>query len=1166
MKKVRRPEDFLIKLMRITFIQCMLAGLFAGITWANDGRAQSALSQKVTVDIRNEEIKTIFAQLEKQTNARFIFSSKLIQSDRRASVKVKNGSLSAVLDALLKPLELHYNIKDDLIVIKPDHAPATEEAVSEEIPVVEISAATADKSISGLVKDEAGAGLPGVSVVLKGTQTGTSTDEKGNFSLSVPNGEHVLIFSFVGFLSQEIAVPSGQSTLDITLKVDNKALEEVVVVGYGTQKRESLTGSIATVTSKDIERVHGGATVSSGLAGKIPGVTFRMPDGRPGASANIQIRNMGNPLFVIDGIQQDAGQFNNLSPNDIESISVLKDASAAIYGVRAANGVVVVTTKRGKMGAKNTVSLDAYTGWQNWSRFPNVVNDSYQWMHGKAEAEMNQYGRTSITQAELDKYRAGTERGYQTFNWKDFIIQKNSPLSSLNLNMTGGSDKINYYISATRLHQNSVLGREFTFDRTNIQSNVDAKITDRLKLGVQINGRIEKRDQPGIPGGDDYWLPRFAILRNRPFERPYANDNPEYLNDIKHNETNWAYNNKKLGGYWTEYWRVLQTNFSVEYQIPGVKGLSARGMYSYYIADRVMNGHEYTYKAYTYNPTDDSYTVTGGSTNPWRERGTKKVMRNVYQGQLAYNNTFGKHTVGATFVSEWQDEQTQEQWVHAVPATNVLPLIYFPTMDTYNDTDVELARIGYIGRVNYDYAGKYYVEVSGRRDASWKFAPDRRVGFFPSASAGWRISEEEFFKKVIGERSVLDDLKFRASYGILGDDNILFDNDPNRPLSPYAYLPGYDYNKGNVILSGNAVVTSRDKGQIINNISWFKSKILDVGADFSFLGTKITGSVDYFYRLRTGLLGRKYDILVPSELGYSLPDENVNSDSQRGWEAALTYNGKSGNVNFSIGGNVSFSRTRFEDSYKPIFNNSWDRYRNSKENRYSNIFWGYEAIGQFESAQQIAEYPVNIDGQGNRTLLPGDLMYKDINGDQVINGLDERPIGYNATGQPNVNFGLNFSVSWKGVAFNADFSGGGMYSWNQNYEQRWPYQNEGALNSIFLDRWHRADPFDVNSEWIPGKYPALRYNDGGHSNYKNSTFWLHNVKYIRARTIELSYSLPKSILEKLRLQRARFYINGYNLFSIDNLKEYGIDPEIQDDNGLQYPQSKFVNVGINLSI
>jgi TonB-linked SusC/RagA family outer membrane protein len=1022
--------------------------------------------------------------------------------------------------------------------------------------VVQIT--TVDRTITGTVTEESGTGLPGVSVILKGTQTGANTDAGGKFSINAPDGPATLVFSFVGFLSKEVLVTAGQTNVSVTMVVDSKALEEVVVVGYGTQKKESLTGAIAIVTAEDLDRVRGGATVSSALAGKIPGVTFRMPDGRPGANAAVQIRNMGSPLYVIDGIQQDEAQFNNLSQNDIESLSILKDASAAIYGVRAANGVVVVTTKRGKAG-KNTVSLDAYTGWQNWTRFPEVVNDSYQWQLARAEGQINQSGTTSLTPAELAKYQQGTEPGYQSFNWKDFIVQPNAPLTSVNLNMSGGSDKIKYYVSGTRLKQFANLGREFTFERSNLQSNLDANITNNLKIGIQVSGQIKVQDNPGIPGGDDYNLPRVAILRNRPMERPYANDNPDYLNDIKHNETNWAYNNKKLGGYATDIRRILQSNMYAEWDIPFVKGLKARGMYSYFIEDQKLDGHEYTYVAYTYNPLDESYNVTGGSSNPWRERRNRKTIRNIYQGQLTYNKTFGQHEIGGTFVAERQEERDQNQWIRSVPSTNVLPLIYFANVVAFQDADDQWARIGYVGRATYNYANRYYLEGSFRRDASWKFAPDRRVGFFPSASAGWRISDEQFVKNIIGERSALDDLKLRASYGILGDDNV--------GIGPYDYLPGYNYNQGNAILSGNSIVTSRNKGQIINNITWFKSKILDIGADFSLFGTKVTGSFDYFDRVRTGLRGRKYDVLVPSELGYNLPDENVNSDSQRGWETALVYNNKKGAFGYQIGGNFSFSRSRFKSFYKPIFDNSWDQYRNSQVNRYKDIFWGFETDGQFQTQQQIAEHPVNIDGQGNRTLLPGDLIYRDINGDGIISAFDQRPIGYTTQGAPNINVGLNFALTWKQFTFNADFSGGGLYSWNQNSQQRWAFHNDGALNSLFLDSWRRADPFDRNSAWTPGTYPPLRYNDQTHSNYnRSSDFWLHNVRYLRARTLELSYSLPKQILDKMKMSRARVYINGYNLFSIDNTKKFNTDPEIANDNGLQYPQNKFVNIGVNLSL
>ena len=301
-------------------------------------------------------------------------------------------------------------------------------------------------------------------------------------------------------------------------------------------------------------------------------------------------------------------------------------------------------------------------------------------------------------------------------------------------------------------------------------------------------------------------------------------------------------------------------------------------------------------------------------------------------------------------------------------------------------------------------------------------------------------------------------------------------------------------------------------------------------------------------------------------MGYGLPDENVNSDAQYGIEGALSYSTNFGEVSFNVAGNASISRSKFLESYKPRFDNSYQQYRASSENRYNTIFWGYTALGQFQSQEEIDNYPVDVDGRGNSTLLPGDLIYKDVNGDGRIDGYDETPIVYNNY-NPLINFGFSLSAAYKGFDLRADFSGASGYSWNQNWEQRWAYQNNGALNKIFLDRWRRTDPFDVNSEWIPGKYPALRYNDGGHSNYnKNSTFWLHNVTYLRARTLELGYSLPDDLLKKINVSRARFYVNAYNLFSIDNLAEYGIDPEISDENGLQYPQNKFINVGVNLSL
>lgn len=1145
MKKRLRIHDLIHRVMRISFYQLLFATLFSTIAFAATSDAQEVLNQKISLDAKQQTIDKVLVQIEQMADVKFMYSSTLISSFRKVSVQAKDEPLGKVLTTLLSPLNLHYQVSGRQIVL--NRLQESEKAIESVSQVVKIS---------GTVTDDKGVPLPGVSVKLKGTSTGATTDATGNFAFNIPDYSGTLIFTYVGFASREVEI-NGKSTINVILQSSSTSLNDVVIVGYGTQKKESLTGAIASISANDIGAVHGGSTVSAGLAGKIPGVSFRMSDGRPGSNATIQIRNMGTPLYVIDGIQQDETQFNNIAPNDVESITVLKDASAAIYGLRAANGVVVVTTKRGKLGARNTINVNAYRGWQNWSRFPKGTN-AHEWMLGKADAEMNQYGKTSITPEELEKWKQGTEPGYKSFDWYKFIVKNNAPLTQMNLNFSGGSDRISYYVSATHLKQYSVLGREFTFERTNIQSNIEARVSDNFKIGAQINGRIETRDQPGVPGGDDYWAARFAIMRNTPIERPYANDNPAYPNNIGHNNENWAVQNKKLSGYWRNDWRVLQTNLNAEYQFP-VKGLTARALYSYYYGNEVMNGHEYTYDVYTYFPADSTYRKSGGSSNPYRERRNRTVTSPTIQVQLNYNRSFGDHTIGATVVAERIKKRDITNYLHSVPSINDLPLIYFSTMDQYDDADSTIARLGYIGRLNYNYKNKYFLELSARRDASWKFDPNRRWGTFPAVSGGWRVTEEKFMRSLVS-RKALGDLKIRASYGKLGDDDV-------GVINAYSYLAGYNYNSSTVILDGNAVIGSRNKGVPIRNISWFISKTFDVGADFSTLNDKVSGTIDYFNRKRTGLLGVKYDILVPSELGYLLPFENVSSDQVSGGEFSLGYRGKINDLNFNIGGNVSYARTKNLSSYKPVFNNSLDHFRNSKEQRYSNTFWGYETVGQFQSQEEINNYHVNVDGFGNKTLLPGDLIYKDQNNDGVINNDDQRAIGYGTGRNPIVSFGFSLSASWKGFDARADFSGGGGYSFNRKWEMRNPYQNNGnLLAEIYNDRWHREDPFDKNSKWIPGKNPALRFNDSEHSNYKpDSDFWLVNVRYLRARTLELGYSVPKAIISRVKIEKARVYVNGYNLFSIDNMGKHGLDAEIVDDNGLTYPQSKFVNVGFELS-
>jgi TonB-linked SusC/RagA family outer membrane protein len=1035
--------------------------------------------------------------------------------------------------------------------------------------------------ITGTVTSDNGEQLPGASVVIVGTTKGTTTNSKGAFVIEVLATDK-LKFSLIGFLSKEIVV-GNQTNIDLILDFDDRSLDEVVVIGFGTQKKESVTGSIAVITSKDIERVHAGSTVSSGLAGKIAGVTFRQADARPGSAASIQIRNMGIPLFIIDGIQQDQGQFNNIAPNDIESISVLKDAaSAAVYGARAANGVVVVTTKKGTGETK--INFDANYGFQNYFRYPKALTSSYDYLYYRADAELNGVynggtGKgTAITQELLNGYKAaqngdlsGPNAAYKSFDWQKYIFEDNAnaPMATYNVNFSGGSEKVNYYVSATNLNQKSNLGKEWNFNRTNFQSNVTAKPNKNLSINMNINGRLETRTNPGVPGGDDYNLPSQAILRNTPLERPFANDNPKYLSDLGgHAATNYAFLNETLGGKFKQNWRVLTTGLTAEYSVPAIKGLKFKGNFSHYVADLLYDNHEYTFITYGYNATNNTYFDNGkGSTNPWREREQRKEFNTTTQGLVTYDNKFGKHTIGSTFVAERIFLKSLRNWIHSVPISNNLPLIYFPTVDRYDDSENSQASIGYVGRVSYDYADKYYVEASARRDSYYIFDPVKRVGYFPSVSAGWRLTEEPFMKKLLKNENILSDFKLRGSYGLLGDNRNI--------VAPYAYLPGYNYNVTTNVLDGQALLTSRDKGLPTNLLSWTQSLITDIGIDFGMFNNKLTGTIEYFYRKRTGLPGTRNDILLPSELGYSLPQENLRSDAQYGEELSLSYQNNFRNVKFNFGGNIGYTRSKNLISFNPIFSNSLDQYRNSTENRLSRIDWGYEVQGQFSSQEQINNYKVNIDGQGNKTLIPGDLIYKDQNGDGKIDSFDERPIGYggfgNTTVNPNINFGFTVGASYKSFTFQADFSGGSGLTWFQNNEMRWAFQNGSAsggnLNTIFLDRWHRSDVYDLNSAWIPGKFPANRFDPkNGHSNYAaNSDFWMTDVKFFRARTMEFAYTIPSKYLNVFKLKNARVYLNGYNLFSFDNLKSLNVDPEISNTNGIQAPQNRIVNFGFNLS-
>jgi len=1025
--------------------------------------------------------------------------------------------------------------------------------------------AFAQNQVTGHVADATGEPIIGANVTVKGTTVGTITDIDGNFTLEVGSTDGTLVVSFIGYKSAEAAI-KGKSPINVILQEDTETLDEVVVVGYGTQNRKSLTGAISDVKSESLTRSVS-TTTAGALSGKIAGISTRATDARPGKGINLEIRNMGTPLFVIDGIpyggntgndwlvnSEVSGKdvFNSLNIEDIESITVLKDASAAIYGLRASNGVVLVTTKKGKKNEKVSINVNGYYGWQNLTRFPELAN-AEQYTRGLAEAAQNrgEDPNSVYTKEELAKWAAGTEKGYKSYDYYDMIMRKNVPQYHVNASVTGGSERTNYYLSVAHTNQEAMMP-DFNYQRTNFQLNLDTKITNRFTIGAQVSGRYEKTNDVGLPGGDGYYSAILAIFRMRPIDSPYANDNPNYIRNIDsyRNGYNPAAFRRDIAGYKDSMTRYANINAYAQYDFGF--GLTAKATFSYGYTNSRFDGYQYAYQIYTYDEASDTYNGTNAA-GRWRLQIDRSVPTRYMQLQLNYNKQIKDHNISAVLGYEASDYDWSKKTYGTEPSTDYLPLLQMDEINSFGDEWSYEARAGWLARVNYDYAHKYLIELLARYDGSYLYAPSQRWGFFPGASIGWRISEENFFAPL---KSVVDDLKIRASIGQTGTES---------GVSLFGYLSGYNWNQGSAVLDGEYVTGLNQRGLPVTNLSWTKNTTKNIGFDLTMFGSRLTISADAFRKDITGVPAARYDVLLPSEVGYSLPNENLNKQAYIGAEAMATWTDHIGDFNYRVSGNITFSRYRNIESYKPRFSNSWDEYRNSSEDRWGGIYWGYQVIGQFQSEEEIKNYPVNLDGQGNTTLLPGDLIYKDVNNDGVINSMDERPIGFPEGWAPILSFGGNIGLEWKGIDLNIDFSGGAMQGWRQNYELTNAYHNGGNSPAYLLeDRWHRLDLYDPESEWVPGRYPAIRNGEFAYNN-KNSDFWLHNVHYLRISNLEIGYSLPTWMLKPIHAQKVRIYGSVSNLCSFDNVHQYGIDPEITAAAAVVYPQQRTFLVGFNVT-
>lgn len=1016
-------------------------------------------------------------------------------------------------------------------------------------------------TVTGIITDSNDEPLIGVSIRVQGTSQGTVTDINGKFSISNVPPNAKLEVSYVGMQTQVVEI-NGRSSINVILKEETEALEEVVVVGYGIQKKASLTGAVSAITNKEIVSTKN-ENLQNMLAGKIAGLRITQNSSEPGQyNTYMDIRGFGSPLVVIDGVPRN--NISRLNPEDIENISVIKDASGAVYGSRAANGVIIITTKKGDKTGLPNINYSGYMSWQKPSNYPDLV-DAADWMILYNEKLKHNVDNSNVvprySAEEIESYRNGTNL---STNWKKAVMRTTAPATQHILSATGGNNFISYFTSIGYLNQGSFLKTNaINYDKYTLRSNISAKITEELLLDVNLSGLLDERQSSPYGSNDivrSMWL-------HRPMDKIYYDEESR-----KYAMMDWnvivnpvAMMDKDLVGNNSYKSKWFQSNLSLTYLIPFLEGLSVKAMYSY---DYTLNDNkEYSKSFSLFLPNGTEYKAnTKISGNSSISRYFYGKDADLWQLQIAYEHQFGDHSISAMNLfenSHYQGDNFYGTRYLVLP----LPQIFAGISEnqeikqsTGSGSLYDYANLASVGRVSYDFKSKYLAEFSYRYEGSSKFPENSRWGFFPSISGGWRISEENFWKNL--SLNFVDNLKLRASYGITGDDSAL----------SYQFISGYQYPASGsprglpagYVFGDKFVSSSSNTGLANREITWYKSKIFNIGADFSAWNGLLGATIDYFDRNRSGLLATRIQSL-PGIVGASLPQENLNSDQTRGFEIELSHTNRISDLSYQIKGNISYTRTKTKHYEMAELGNSYLNWRNNVNERYNNIWWGYEGNGRITSWDEIYYNPVYI-GRGS---ILGDYEYLDWNEDGWINDLDVHPIATNAQ-VPLINYGFSFNAQWKGWDLTMLWQGSGkkyVIPREFLYEPLW--SNSNAITD-FLDRWHpvdpTADPYNPSTDWEKGYYAYT-----GSLPNSSSDFNIQNAAYLRLKTFEIGYTLPNKLLGHFKLKSIRIYANAYNPLTFTKLKY--MDPEFYINNtsssglsnlGYNYPINKTFSIGMNV--
>jgi len=996
-------------------------------------------------------------------------------------------------------------------------------------------------TVTGSIVDATGEPIIGATVVEDGVPTnGTISDMDGNFSLSV-NPNAVLNVSYIGYKAVQVRVVQGRK-LEVVLLEDRELLDEVVVVGYGQQRIATVTGAVSQIKTDKIT-VAPQANVTNMLAGQLPGLITKQTSGIPGAdNSTLNIRGFGSPLVIVDGLETD---LNTLDANQIETISILKDGAASIYGARAGNGVILITTKRGK-SSKPSVTVNSSYTLQGSTRVIKPASSAE-----RAQFEVDKWinsgqplDQLPFTEEEIQKYKDGTDPRYLNTDWFDTSIRRYAPQQNHNLTLSGGNESVKYYGYFGYNTQETILKTNGGhYDRYNFQTNFDAKVTDRLTMSMDLQYFKEQRFYPsgadGVGTNNNFWRdliygadPTFPSSLPDPTKMAYAG--------IPYGSPIFG-TNSELSGYQDKNNNITQTKGEVKYDFKYIPGLYAKGSV-------IFRNNNYDQKVvkkqmdfYTYNAESDQYTYVRSSQDPKFISKASSVNRKIVQQySLNYSKSFqDAHNLSGMVLYEYFFETG-----NSIDASRggfksmALEELFAgdPSTSANNSSSYDNGRTSWIGRLNYSYMDRYMVETILRADASSRFAKGYRWGYFPSVSLGWNVAQEEFMR----DADLFDNLKARLSYGSSGYDAV----------ANFAYLSGYAYDATYTI--GNELISALVPTGLANFLlTWETMKIYNAGIDFSMLDRKLYGELELFYRLRSGIPGSRTKSL-PSTFGAELPIENLNSQSAKGFELRLGTAGKVGDFSYDITGNIAQSRSKWVDIDEPTYTDPDEIRLYKSSGNYTDRRIGYVFDGLFTSQEEINAWPLTFESlnNDNSSLRPGDVKYKDLNGDGVINWRDQKEIGKGA--MPHWTYGLNALLKYKNFDFSALFQGAFDYTTYIDMET--------AATSVFYSNYWHAER--NNSAHALAPRP-----NGSSTNWMYSDYRNRNTAYLRLKNMSIGYELPSAVLSNIGVNRFRIYLAGTNLFTISTLDEYGIDPEMPEGYGIgvYYPQQFTMSVGCNLT-